>query len=144
MSTRCYNCGDFGNHIAAKCPHGPLPKRCHNCKSTEHLIADCPIRTPEKPLVRNGSNNVGLGDGHSSGIGGLWKCCSFVLIGRQHNMLIYQLTWFDEYVLLNYSDKILFLLCGFMAMHMLYCVQSWSEMLEPLRIHNRFLLFQLS
>lgn len=70
--SRCYNCGDFGNHIAAKCPHGPLPKRCHNCKSTEHLIADCPIRTPEKPLVRNGNNgNIGLGDGHSSGIGGL-------------------------------------------------------------------------
>lgn len=69
---RCYNCGDFGNHIAAKCPHGPLPKRCHNCKSTEHLIADCPIRTPEKPLVRNGNNgNIGLGDGHNSGIGGL-------------------------------------------------------------------------
>ncbi|XP_062620116.1 protein lin-28 homolog isoform X1 [Saccostrea cucullata] len=71
--SRCYNCGDFGNHIAAKCPHGPLPKRCHNCKSTEHLIADCPIRTPEKPLVRNGSsgNNVGLGEGHNSGLGGL-------------------------------------------------------------------------
>ncbi|XP_013379598.1 protein lin-28 homolog isoform X2 [Lingula anatina] len=39
---RCYNCGDFGNHVAAKCPHGPLPKRCHNCKGTDHLIADCP------------------------------------------------------------------------------------------------------
>ncbi|BFZ10021.1 hypothetical protein BsWGS_13061 [Bradybaena similaris] len=40
---RCYNCGDFANHVAAKCPHGPLPKRCHHCKSTEHLIADCPL-----------------------------------------------------------------------------------------------------
>ncbi|XP_050538858.1 protein lin-28 homolog [Daktulosphaira vitifoliae] len=39
---RCYNCGDFANHIAAKCTEGPMPKRCHNCKSTEHLIADCP------------------------------------------------------------------------------------------------------
>ncbi|ELT95392.1 hypothetical protein CAPTEDRAFT_179303 [Capitella teleta] len=43
---RCYNCGDFGNHIAAKCPQGPLPKRCHFCKSSGHLIADCPDKKP--------------------------------------------------------------------------------------------------
>lgn len=24
---------------------GPQPKRCHNCKSEDHLIADCPTRT---------------------------------------------------------------------------------------------------
>ncbi|KOB72421.1 Uncharacterized protein OBRU01_12303, partial [Operophtera brumata] len=24
-------------------PIGPQPKRCHNCKSEDHLIADCPI-----------------------------------------------------------------------------------------------------
>ncbi|XP_070188967.1 protein lin-28 homolog [Littorina saxatilis] len=57
---RCYNCGDFANHIAAKCPHGPLPKRCHQCKSTDHLIADCPLRD-QLPLQarrpRNGNNN---------------------------------------------------------------------------------------
>ncbi|XP_030750215.1 protein lin-28 homolog [Sitophilus oryzae] len=45
---RCYNCGEFSNHIAAKCTLGPLPKRCHNCKSEEHLIADCPTK-PERP-----------------------------------------------------------------------------------------------
>lgn len=39
---RCYNCGDFANHIAAKCTQGPLPKRCHSCKSINHLIAECP------------------------------------------------------------------------------------------------------
>ncbi|GAB6028040.1 hypothetical protein CHUAL_002261 [Chamberlinius hualienensis] len=39
---RCYNCGEFANHIAAKCRLGPQPKRCHNCKSEDHLIADCP------------------------------------------------------------------------------------------------------
>lgn len=39
---RCYNCGDFANHIAAKCTMGPLPKRCHSCKASDHLIADCP------------------------------------------------------------------------------------------------------
>lgn len=41
---RCYNCGEFANHIAAKCALGPQPKRCHHCKSTEHLIAECPSR----------------------------------------------------------------------------------------------------
>ncbi|XP_022655128.1 protein lin-28 homolog A-like isoform X1 [Varroa destructor] len=41
---RCYNCGEFANHIAAKCREGPLPKRCHQCKSSDHLIADCPLR----------------------------------------------------------------------------------------------------
>lgn len=44
---RCYNCGDFANHIASKCPRGPLPKRCHNCKSDGHLIADCPLKKPD-------------------------------------------------------------------------------------------------
>nr|KAI8742288.1 protein lin-28-like protein isoform X4 [Biomphalaria glabrata] len=63
---RCYNCGDFANHIAAKCPHGPLPKRCHQCKSTEHLIADCPLKDTSSPPAastslmqrrsRNGNN----------------------------------------------------------------------------------------
>jgi len=41
---RCYNCGEFANHIAAKCSMGPQPKRCHHCKSDGHLIADCPTR----------------------------------------------------------------------------------------------------
>ncbi|KFM83491.1 Protein lin-28-like protein, partial [Stegodyphus mimosarum] len=46
---RCYNCGEFANHIAAKCTLGPQPKRCHHCKSADHLIADCPQReTKEK------------------------------------------------------------------------------------------------
>lgn len=44
---RCYNCGEFANHIAAKCTMGPQPKRCHYCRSEDHLIADCPQR-PEK------------------------------------------------------------------------------------------------
>nr|CAD7568305.1 unnamed protein product [Timema californicum] len=45
---RCYNCGEFANHIAAKCTMGPQPKRCHNCKSQDHLIADCPTRLDRK------------------------------------------------------------------------------------------------
>ncbi|XP_059612643.1 protein lin-28 homolog [Phlebotomus argentipes] len=42
---RCYNCGEFANHIAAKCQLGPQPKKCHHCKSEEHLIADCPDKS---------------------------------------------------------------------------------------------------
>ncbi|KAJ8964363.1 hypothetical protein NQ317_019590 [Molorchus minor] len=55
---RCYNCGEFANHIAAKCKLGPQPKRCHNCKSEDHLIADCPTRPEKKnsePTDNNGS-----------------------------------------------------------------------------------------
>lgn len=42
---RCYNCGEFANHVAARCPVGRQPKRCHHCKSEDHLIADCPQRS---------------------------------------------------------------------------------------------------
>lgn len=45
LLSRCYNCGEFANHIAAKCTMGPQPKRCHHCKSQDHLIADCPARS---------------------------------------------------------------------------------------------------
>ena len=44
---RCYNCGEFANHLASKCVQGPQPKRCHNCKSEEHLIGDCPTLAKE-------------------------------------------------------------------------------------------------
>lgn len=58
---RCYNCGEFANHIAAKCSLGPQPKRCHHCKSEVHLIADCPARQK-----KGGSD---LGDSQASGSG---------------------------------------------------------------------------
>lgn len=45
---RCYNCGEFANHLASQCNKGPMPKRCHNCKSEEHLIEDCPTLPEEK------------------------------------------------------------------------------------------------
>ena len=67
--SRCYNCGDFGNHIAAKCPYGPLPKRCHNCKSTEHLIADCPLRDPQDKKPGDGRFGNGMGGGEFQGQG---------------------------------------------------------------------------
>lgn len=31
---RCFNCGQYGTHIASKCNQGPLPKSCYHCKST--------------------------------------------------------------------------------------------------------------
>nr|CAH7723367.1 unnamed protein product [Callosobruchus chinensis] len=55
---RCYNCGEFANHIAAKCQLGPQPKRCHNCKSEEHLFADCPLRTAKSPKEGTDGNNA--------------------------------------------------------------------------------------
>ncbi|KAI1286761.1 Protein lin-28 -like protein [Halotydeus destructor] len=61
---RCYNCGDFANHIASKCNQGPQPKKCHNCKSADHLIADCPNRTEKRP---KGTNLNGCGDSTGQG-----------------------------------------------------------------------------
>ncbi|GFY48669.1 uncharacterized protein TNIN_246131 [Trichonephila inaurata madagascariensis] len=53
----CYNCGEFANHIAAKCSMGPQPKRCHNCKSVDHLIADCPNRQEGSGKKKSHNNN---------------------------------------------------------------------------------------
>lgn len=39
---RCYNCGEFANHLAKDCAQGSQPKRCHHCKNQNHLVADCP------------------------------------------------------------------------------------------------------
>lgn len=49
---RCYNCGDFANHIAAKCTLGPMPKRCHSCKAHDHLIADCPKAQSKEGITK--------------------------------------------------------------------------------------------
>ncbi|GIY21395.1 CSD domain-containing protein [Caerostris darwini] len=57
MSFRCYNCGEFANHIAAKCSMGPQPKRCHNCKSVDHLIADCPSKKEISGTKKSSPNN---------------------------------------------------------------------------------------
>ncbi|XP_076445850.1 protein lin-28 homolog [Babylonia areolata] len=63
---RCYNCGEFTNHLAAKCPQGPSPKRCHNCKALDHLIADCPER-PRGP--RGAAGGPGTSGGFNGGSG---------------------------------------------------------------------------
>lgn len=41
---RCYNCGEFANHLAKDCSQGSLPKRCHHCKNEGHLVAECPTK----------------------------------------------------------------------------------------------------
>lgn len=51
---RCYNCGEFANHLANECTQGSLPKRCHYCKKEDHLVADC----PEKPESTKKSNKT--------------------------------------------------------------------------------------
>ena len=45
---RCYNCGEFANHLASQCDLAPMPKRCHFCKSEEHLIENCPTLPEDK------------------------------------------------------------------------------------------------
>ncbi|XP_067674919.1 protein lin-28 homolog isoform X1 [Haliotis asinina] len=74
---RCYNCGEISNHIAAKCPCGPLTKRCYNCRSEDHLVADCPhqqqqqqqshVFTSPSTLGRKGRNGNSNGNGYDSG-----------------------------------------------------------------------------
>lgn len=54
---RCYNCGEFANHLANECSQGSLPKRCHHCKKENHLVADCPDK-PEK-TKKQSSKTVG-------------------------------------------------------------------------------------
>ncbi|XP_058976702.1 protein lin-28 homolog [Musca domestica] len=62
---RCYNCGEFANHIASKCHLGPQPKRCHLCKQDDHLFANCP--TKKNQNVDQSSANP---DEENSGAGG--------------------------------------------------------------------------
>lgn len=64
MYYRCYNCGEFANHIAAKCNLEPQPKRCHLCKSESHLLADCPLRinSQQEANTDNGTNNGTVGE----------------------------------------------------------------------------------
>lgn len=47
---RCYNCGEFANHLAKDCAQGSQPKRCHHCKNEDHLVADCPAKIEKSDL----------------------------------------------------------------------------------------------
>lgn len=48
---------------------GPQPKRCHNCKSEDHLIADCPQRKEKSPPVGGTEQEGSFGEGPSGGEG---------------------------------------------------------------------------
>jgi len=54
---RCYNCGEFANHIASECALGPQPKRCHRCRGEDHLHADCPHRNVVSTEFGNDSSS---------------------------------------------------------------------------------------
>ncbi|MCL4159328.1 UNVERIFIED_CONTAM: hypothetical protein GTU68_026014 [Idotea baltica] len=52
VESRCFNCGEFGTHVAARCRAATQPKRCHYCKSEDHLIAGCPhMVSPNKNSI---------------------------------------------------------------------------------------------
>ncbi|VDO38708.1 unnamed protein product [Brugia timori] len=49
---RCFKCGHYGNHTAAKCKTSlGAEKACYGCHSTDHLITDC----PQKVNFKNGN-----------------------------------------------------------------------------------------
>lgn len=56
---RCYNCGEFADHIASKCDLAPQPKRCHNCKKEDHLFINCPYRAGKSYSSRTNSSLSG-------------------------------------------------------------------------------------
>ncbi|XP_064627653.1 protein lin-28 homolog isoform X3 [Lineus longissimus] len=64
---KCYNCGEYSNHLAAKCPKGPLPKSCYQCHGSDHLIKDCPKR--EQKITGKDKGNGDGSDPHSSSSG---------------------------------------------------------------------------
>jgi len=53
---RCFNCGRYGNHVAGKCPVGPLDKCCYFCHSKDHLIAACPQKLKEADAAAVGGD----------------------------------------------------------------------------------------
>lgn len=57
---RCYKCGRYGNHTAAKCKVNiPAEKSCYGCHGTDHLIATCPTRKHKGGGAANGAASDG-------------------------------------------------------------------------------------
>jgi hypothetical protein len=45
---------------------GPQPKKCHNCKSDGHLIADCPTKKPDRRSKSSGKDSRNSSGGDSN------------------------------------------------------------------------------
>ncbi|GMT00521.1 hypothetical protein PENTCL1PPCAC_22695, partial [Pristionchus entomophagus] len=42
---RCFKCGGYGNHVAAKCRKIQTDNKvCYECRSSDHLVGNCPLR----------------------------------------------------------------------------------------------------
>lgn len=51
-NSRCFKCGHYGNHTAAKCKTSVgAEKACYGCHAADHLVADC----PKKVNFKNGN-----------------------------------------------------------------------------------------
>ncbi|VDM28693.1 unnamed protein product [Toxocara canis] len=65
---RCFNCGQYGKHTAAKCKAVRIDERrmkvCYACRSADHLIAQCPKRNSER--VDGPPQDVGRGKKENS------------------------------------------------------------------------------
>ncbi|KAF8366800.1 lin-28 [Pristionchus pacificus] len=43
---RCFKCGGYGNHVAAKCRKIQTDNKvCYECRSSDHLVGNCPLRS---------------------------------------------------------------------------------------------------
>jgi len=54
---RCFNCGEYGNHVASKCKKFPTEKVCYNCRSADHLVSECPDPVGHRPGNKKRAGN---------------------------------------------------------------------------------------
>ncbi|VDK80495.1 unnamed protein product [Litomosoides sigmodontis] len=57
---RCFKCGHYGNHTAAKCKtQVGTEKACYGCHAADHLVADCPQKVNFKNDSKTKKNGTG-------------------------------------------------------------------------------------